>query len=86
MNIRALHSIEMLHHIEIKRTETLAVNSTVFLIGPTFFTIFIAVFLGLLFSFCLFLNVALNKVKFYFCLFVCFTICLLVTFAMYGEN
>ena len=75
----------MLHHIEMKRTENLAANSTVFLIGPTFLAIFVAVFLGLLFSFFffLFLNVALNKVEF---LFVCFTVCLLVTFAMYGQN
>lgn len=56
----------MLHHIEMKRTETLAANSTVLLIGPTFLAVFLAVFLLSLFSFYLFLNVALNKVKLYY--------------------
>jgi len=52
--------------VEMKRTETLAANSTVILIGPTFLAIFLAVFLLSLFSFHLFLNVALNKLKFYY--------------------
>jgi len=56
----------MLHHIEVKRTETAAANSVVFLIGSTFLAIFLAAFFGSLFSFYLFLNVALNKVKFYY--------------------
>jgi len=66
VNIRALHSIEMLHHIEMNRTETLAANSIVYLIGPTFLAIFLAIFLRSLFGFYLFLNVALNKVTFYY--------------------
>jgi len=67
----------MLHHIELKRTETLAANSTVFLTGPTFLAIFLTLILSSLFSFYLFLDVVLNKV---------FFLCLLVTFAMYGQN